>query len=160
MGTECSAFGRVVFPIYRSSAVPVGLCPEFTRQVTSSRKVGLTCGSEAQVCSWGIAYELSSRAATRRTCTALSGSPRAPGSQMAFGVFLWSQKCGQSVVSSGFPGVSASLKIQLSLPWDLGTENCWSGPFRFRRCLGHRGPATPVPLSTGSQRPYLYDSFN
>jgi len=53
MGTECSAFGHVVFPLYRSSAVPVGLCLEFTRQVTCSRQVGLTCGPEAQVCSTG-----------------------------------------------------------------------------------------------------------
>jgi len=66
MGTECSALGRVVFPIYRSSAVPVGLCPEFTRQVTWSRKVGLTCDPEAQGCSWGVAYELSAAAATRK----------------------------------------------------------------------------------------------
>jgi len=91
MGTECSAFGRVVFPIYRSSAVPVGLCPELTRQVTWSRKVCLTCGPEAQVCSWGVAYELSAWAATRKICAPLSGSFRAPGFQMAFGVFLWNQ---------------------------------------------------------------------
>jgi len=41
MGTECSAFRRVVFLIYRPSAVPVGLCPVFTRQVTCSRKLVL-----------------------------------------------------------------------------------------------------------------------
>jgi len=111
MGTECSAFGCVVFPIYRSSAVPVGLFLEFTRHVAWSRKVCLTCGPEAQVCSWGVAYELSVGAATRKICAALSGSFHAPGFQMAFGVFLWSQRSGQSVVSSGFPGVSASLKI-------------------------------------------------
>jgi len=89
MGTQCSAFGRVVFPLYRSSAVPVGLCLEFTRQVTCSRKVGLTCGPEAQVCSRGAAHELSAEAATRKICAALSGSFRALGFQMAFGVFLW-----------------------------------------------------------------------
>jgi len=50
-------------------------------------------------------------AATRKICAALSGSFRAPGFQMAFGVFLWSQRCGPSEVSSGFPGVSASLKV-------------------------------------------------
>jgi len=113
MGIECSAFGHVVFPTYRSSAVLVDLCPVFTGQVACCRKVGLTCGPEAPVCSWGVAYELSSRAATRRTCTALSGSPRAPGSQMAFCVFLWSQKCGQSVLSSGFPGVCLSEGLAL-----------------------------------------------
>ena len=37
--------------------------------------------------------------------------------------------CAQSAVSSGFPGVSASLKVQLSLPRDLGAENCLSGLF-------------------------------
>jgi len=111
MGTEYSVFRHVVFPLYRSSAVPLGLCLEFTRQVAWSRKVGLICGSKAQVCSWGVAYELSAGAATRRTWAALSRSPRAPESQMAFGVFLWSQRYGQSTVSSGFPGVSASLKV-------------------------------------------------
>jgi len=111
MGTECSAFGRVVFPLYRSSAVPVGLCLEFTRQVACSRKFGLTCGPKAQVFLWGVAYELSEAAATRKIYTALSGSFCAPGFQMAFGVFLWSQRCGQSVDSSLFPGVSASLKV-------------------------------------------------
>jgi len=123
MGTECSAFGRVVFPIYSSSAVPLGLFSEFTRQVAWSRKVDLTCGPEAQVCSWGVAYELSTGAATRRTWAALA---RAPEAQMAFGIFLWSHRCGQSVVSSGFPGVSASLKVLLCLPWDLGAQNCLS----------------------------------
>jgi len=59
----------------------------------------------------GVAFELSVRAATRRTCAAFSRKPHAPGSKMALGVFLWSQKCGQSVVSSGFPSVSASLKV-------------------------------------------------
>jgi len=111
MGTECSVLGHAVFSVYWSSAVPVGLCPEFTRQVPWSRKVVLTCGPEAQVCFWGVAYELCTRAATRRTFSLLSDSPRAPGSLMAFRVFLWSQKCGQSVVSSGFPGMSASLKV-------------------------------------------------
>jgi len=82
MGTECSAFGRVVFPNYRSSAVAVGLCLEFTRQATCSRKVGLTYGSEAQVCSRGAAQELSAAAATRKICAALSGSFHAPGFQM------------------------------------------------------------------------------
>jgi len=91
MGTECSAFGRVVFPLYRSSAVPVGLCLEFTRRVTCSRKVGLICGPKAQVCSWGAAFELSAAAATRKICAAISGSFRAPGFLMAFGVFLWNQ---------------------------------------------------------------------
>jgi len=89
MGTECSAFGRVVFPLYRSSAVPVGLCLEFTRQLSRSRKFGLTCGPEAQVCSWGAAQGLSAAAATRKICAAVSGSFSAPGFQMAFGVFLW-----------------------------------------------------------------------
>jgi len=92
METECSAFGRVVFPVYWSSAVPVGMCPESTRQVAWSRKVGLTCGPKAQVCSWGVAYELSAAAATRKICTTLSGSFRAPGFQMAFGVFLWRER--------------------------------------------------------------------
>jgi len=91
MGTDCSAFGRVVFPLYRSSAVPVGLCLEFTRQVTCSRKVGLTCGPEAQVRLRGAAHELSVAAATRKICAAVSGSFRALGFQMAFGVFLWNQ---------------------------------------------------------------------
>jgi len=91
MGTEGSAFGRLVFPIYRSLAVPVGLCPEFTRQVAWSRKVCLTCGAEAQVCLWGAAYELFVGVATRKFCAALSRSFRAPGFQMAFGVFLWNQ---------------------------------------------------------------------
>jgi len=109
MGTECSAFGRVVFPIYRSSPVPVGLCLVFTRQVTCSRKVGLTCGPEAQVCLWGAAYEFSAAAATGTVCTSVSGSLSAPGFQMAFGVFLWQQRFVQSAVSSGFLGVSASL---------------------------------------------------
>jgi len=74
MGTECSAFGRVVFPLYRSSAVPVGLCLEFTRQLSCSRKVGLTCGPEAQVRSRGAAHGLFAGAATRKTCAAPSGS--------------------------------------------------------------------------------------
>jgi len=73
MGTECSAFGHVVFPIYRSSAVPVGLCPEFTRQVALSRKVGLISGPEAQVCWCGVVYDLSVGVATRRTYASLSG---------------------------------------------------------------------------------------
>jgi len=111
MGTECSALGRVVFPIYRSSAVPVALCLEFTRQVAWSWKVCLTCGAKAQVCSWGVAYELSEAEAFRKIFASLSGSFRAPGFQMAFGVFLWSQRCGPSVDSSGFPGMSASLKV-------------------------------------------------
>jgi len=127
MGTECSAFGCVVFPIYRSSAVPVGLCLEFTRQVSCSRKVGLTCDPEAQVRSWGAPYELSAAAATRKICAIFSRSLCAPGFQMAFGVFLWRQRCVQSAVSSGFPGVSASLLVYLSLPRDLGAENCLSG---------------------------------
>ncbi|EDL84768.1 rCG23031 [Rattus norvegicus] len=93
MGTECSAFGRVVFPLYRSSAVPVGLCLEFTRQVTYSRKVCLTCGPKAQVCSRGAAHELSAAAATRKICAALSGSFRALGFQVGFGVFLWRPRC-------------------------------------------------------------------
>jgi len=80
-------------------------------QVTCSRKVGLTCGPKAQVCSWGDAYVLSAAAATRKICAALSGSFCAPGFQMAFGVFLWRQRCVQSAVSSGFPGISASLKV-------------------------------------------------
>jgi len=67
----------------------------------------------------GAAFELSMRVATRRACAAFSWGPHAPGSQMALGVFLWSQKCGQTVVSSGFRGVSAPLKVLLSLPWDL-----------------------------------------
>jgi len=75
MGTECSAFGRVVFPIYRSSAFSVGLCLEFTRQVTCGRKVFLTCGSEAQVCMWVVAYELSAVAATRKVCPPFLGAP-------------------------------------------------------------------------------------
>jgi len=54
MGTECSAFRCVVFPVYWSSAVPVGLCPESTRQVAWSRKVGLTCGPVAQVSCGGL----------------------------------------------------------------------------------------------------------
>jgi len=54
MGTECSAFEHVVFPVYWSSAVSVGLCPESTRQVAWSRKVGLTCGSAAQVARRGL----------------------------------------------------------------------------------------------------------
>ncbi|EDL87789.1 rCG19984, partial [Rattus norvegicus] len=109
MGTECSAFGRVVFPLYRSSAVPVGLCLEFTRQVTCSRKVGLTCGPEAQVRSWGAAHGLSAPAATRKTymrrpfrelqCT------RVPDGLWCFP--LASEMCLQRAVSSGFPGVSA-----------------------------------------------------
>jgi len=37
--------------------------------------------------------------------------------------------CAQSAVSSGFPGVSACLKVQLSLPRDLVAENCLSGLF-------------------------------
>jgi len=93
MGTECSAFGRVVFPLYRSSAVPVGLCLEFTRQVTCSRNIGLICGPEAQVRSRGAAQELSAAAATRKICAAVSGSFSAPGFQMAFGVFLWLPRC-------------------------------------------------------------------
>ena len=111
MGTECSAFVHVVFPLYRYSAVPVGLCLEFTRQVTYSIQVGLTCGPEAQVHSRGAAHGLFAVAATRKMCASLSGSFRALGFQMAFGVFLWRQRCVQSAVSSGFPGVSASLKV-------------------------------------------------
>jgi len=93
MGTECSAFRRVVFPLYRSSTVPVGLCLEFTRQLSCSRKVGLICGPEAQVRSWGAAHGLSAAAATRKICAAPSGSFSAPGFQMAFDVFLWSLRC-------------------------------------------------------------------
>ena len=93
MGTECSAFMRVVFPLYRSSAVPVGLCLEFTRQLSCSRKFGLTCGPEAQVRSWGAAQGLSAAAATRKTCAAPSGSFSAPGFQMVFGFFLWRPRC-------------------------------------------------------------------
>jgi len=96
MGTECSAFWRVVFSLYRSSAVPVGLCLEFIRQVTCSRKIGLTCGPEAQVRSWGAALGLSVAAATRKICAAVSGSFCAPGFQMAFGVFpLASEMCAE-----------------------------------------------------------------
>ena len=42
---------------------------------------------------------------------------------------LASEMCMQSAVSSGFPGLSASLKVQLSLPRDLVAENCLSGLF-------------------------------
>jgi len=93
MATVCSAFGRVVFPLYRSSAVPVGLCLEFTRQITCSRIVGLTSGPEAQVCSRGAAQELSAAATTRKICAAVSGSFSAPGFPMMFGVFLWRPRC-------------------------------------------------------------------
>jgi len=129
MGTECSAFGCVVFPLLRSLAGPVGLCLEFTRQVTCSRKVSLTCGPEAQVRSRGAAHELSVAAATRKICAAVSGSFSSPGFQMVFGVFLWRPRCVQSAVSFGFPGVSDSLKVLLSLPRDLGAENCLSSLF-------------------------------
>jgi len=155
MGTECSAFGCVVFPIYRSSAVSVGLCFEFTRQVACSRKVGLTCGPEAQVCSWGVAYELSAAAATRKICKALSRSFSAPGFQMALGVFLWRQRCVQSAVF---------LVSQACLPlWRFSSPShgIWVqrtvyqvDPFRFWRCLRRSSPAAPGPSSAGTQRSY------
>ncbi|EDL81993.1 rCG28758 [Rattus norvegicus] len=74
-------------------AVPVGLCLEFTRQLSCSRKFGLTCGPEAQVRSWGAVQGLSAAAATRKTCAAPSGSFSAPGFQMVFGFFLWRPRC-------------------------------------------------------------------
>jgi len=161
MGTECSAFGRVFFPIYRSSAVPVGLCLEFTMQVTCSRKVGLTCGPEAQVCSQGAAHELSEAAATRKTCAALSGSFSAPGFQMASGVFLWHPRCVcrvQSLLVS--QGVCLSEGLAL-LPTGFGFRELFirSVSFRFLRCLRRRGPAAPGPSPTETQRPYTVSSW-
>jgi len=88
------------------------------------------------------------RAANRKACIAFSRNPLTPGSQMALGIFLWSQKCGQSVVSSGFPGMSAPLKFYLSLLQDLGAENCWSLQVRAvsgARALQLQCPYLPVP---------------
>jgi len=127
MGTECSALGRVVFPIYRSSAVPVGLCPEFTRQVTWSRKVGLTCGPKAQDCSWGVAQDLSSGAATTRTCAALSGSPSC--TRVPDGVWC-------------FP-LESEMWVECSLFW-----------FTRRVCLSD-GLALPLP-GFGCREPFIW----
>jgi len=154
MGTECSAFGRVVFPIYSPSADPVGLCLVFTRHVTCSRKVGLTCGPEAQVCSWSAAYELSAVAATRKICAAFSGSLRAPRFQMAFGVFLWCQDVCR---------MQSLLVSQVCLP--LCRSSSPSHGICVQRTVypvcpfRHRGPVAPGPSPTGSQSQYTVSSW-
>jgi len=136
MGTECSAFGPVVFPLYRSSAVPVGLCLEFTRQLSCSRKFGLTYGPEAQVLSWGAAHGLSAAAATRKICAAPSGSFSALGFQMAFDVFLWRPRCTESSLFWFLGLVSLSEGLALP-PTGFGCRELFirSVSFRFRWCL-------------------------
>jgi len=137
MGTGCSAFGLVVFPLYRSSAVPVGLCLEFTRQLSCSRKVGLTCGPEAQVRSWGAAHGLSAAAATRKTCAAPYGSFSAAWFQMVFGFFSGVRDVCVESSLFWFPRL-VCLSEGLSLPpTGFGCRELfiWSVSFRFRRCL-------------------------
>jgi len=87
MGTECSAFRCVVIPVHWLSALPVGLCPESTRQVTWSRKVGLTSGLRTKVTpqDWVSALHEDSN---QKGLPLLLWGPCAQGAQMALGVFL------------------------------------------------------------------------
>jgi len=41
MGTGCSAFRRVVFPVYWFSAVPIGMYPESTSRSLGAEKMVL-----------------------------------------------------------------------------------------------------------------------
>jgi len=137
MGTECSAFGRVVFPLYRSSAVPVGLCLEFTRQVTCSIQVGLTCGPEAQVRSRGAAHGLSVAAATRKTCAAPPGASVHQGSRWSLAFSSGVRDVYAESSLFWFPRV-VCLSEGLALPpTGFGCRELFirSASFRFRRCL-------------------------
>jgi len=76
-----------LFPVYWSSGVPVGVCPESTRQVTWSGKVGLTSGFRPGVPSqsWVSALHEGSN---QKSLPRLHSGPCAQGAQMALGVFL------------------------------------------------------------------------
>jgi len=85
MGTECYAFRRVVHPIHWLSALPVGVCPESTRQVTWNRKVGLTSGLGPVVAPHVLAL---CEGTNQKVLPLLLLGPCVQGAQMALGVVL------------------------------------------------------------------------
>jgi len=80
MGTECSAFRRVVIPVYWCSGVPVGMCTESTRKITWSRKVGLASGLGP-----GVTSQICFSALCEKGLPRLRSGPSAQEAQMALG---------------------------------------------------------------------------
>lgn len=58
------------------------------------------------------------------------------GAQMAQNVFLLCQESGQRVVSPGFPGVSASLKVYFPHPQDMGAGSCLTSSVQIQAKSG------------------------